>query len=291
MRYAALLIALLTALAAPSAHAQAGHEGEEPPLSVNSATMIGIGKYNLLDTYLTPGAGGRTYTGPGIRVLNERMKMTRLADGRISRQQIVSVDAAKTENAAASATDIAGFIDYTLGYHYHLPQLLPELKLLAGGAVHGMGGFIYNTRNGNNPVAAKADVDLNISAMAIYRWRVKDYPITLRYQISLPFVGVMFSPRYGQSYYEIFDLGNSSGTVRLNAFHNKLAVRNYLTIDLPVSRFTIRAGYLHGFYRTRVNGLRTHIVSHSFMVGVVKEFVAFGGKKLRETHRFKSAYY
>ena len=187
---------------------------------------------------------------------------------RVSRQQIISVDLASTDNAASTATDFAGFIDYTLGYYYHLPTVLPDLKLLAGGAVHGMGGFIYNTRNGNNPASAKADIDLNISAMAIYKLRVKEYPMTLRYQFTIPFAGVLFSPHYGQSYYEIFNLGNASGVVQFNSFHNKFAMKNFFTVDFPVCNFTIRAGYLNSSYRTDVNGIQSHIISHSFMIGL-----------------------
>ena len=54
--------------------------------------------------------------------------------------------------------------------------------------------LIYNTRNGNNPASAKADIDLNISAMAIYKLRVKEYPMTLRYQFTIPFAGVLILP-------------------------------------------------------------------------------------------------
>ena len=172
-----------------------------------------------------------------------------------------------------------------------MPTVLPGLKLLAGGAVHGMGGFIYNTRNGNNPASAKADIDLNISAMAIYKLRVKEYPMTLRYQFTIPFAGVLFSPHYGQSYYEIFNLGNASGVVQFNSFHNKFAMKNFFTVDFPVCNFTIRAGYLNSSYRTDVNGIQSHIISHSFMIGLVKEFISFGGKRLKNTQRFRSAYY
>ena len=71
-------------------------EKQEP---INTATLIGIGGYNLMDTYLTPGSR-IPYTGWGIRVMNERMKMTRLADHRISRQQIFNADIASTQNGA-----------------------------------------------------------------------------------------------------------------------------------------------------------------------------------------------
>ena len=156
MKAITCLIGLFLLFLASPAKAQS--DGDEIPWSINSGTMVGIGSYNLMDTYLSPSMEDKKYTGPGLRVMNERMKRVRLANYRVSRQQIISVDLASTDNAASTATDFAGFIDYTLGYYYHLPTVLPDLKLLAGGAVHGMGGFIYNTRNGNNPASAKADI-------------------------------------------------------------------------------------------------------------------------------------
>lgn len=268
---------------------QAQENREDLPWSVNEGTMVGAGRYNLMDTYLSPGQK-MNYTGWGLRILNERMKMVRLADYQVSRQQIINVDMAFADNAAGTASDFAGFIDYTLGYHYHLP-LLPGLKLLAGGSAHGMAGFIYNTRNGNNPASAKADIDLNFSALLMYGLKIKNYPLALRYQLTIPFAGVFFSPHYGQSYYEIFDLGNSSGVVQFNSFHNKFAMKNYFTVDFPVGNLTLRAGYLHSLYRTDVNAIQSHIISHSFLIGFVKEFISFGGKRLKNTHTYSSAYY
>ena len=146
-------------------------EKQEP---INTATLIGIGGYNLMDTYLTPGSR-IPYTGWGIRVMNERMKMTRLADHRISRQQIFNADIASTQNGAGTTQAFSGFLDYTLGYHYHFNPI-PALKLLAGVSVHAMGGFIYCVRSSNNPASAKADLDLNLSAQAIYNFRIRNYP-------------------------------------------------------------------------------------------------------------------
>lgn len=261
------------------------------PWSVNEGTVVGIGGYGLKDTYLSPGKENLTYSGWGIRILNERMKMVRLKGRPVSRQQIFSAELANTRNPSGTATDFAGLVDYSLGYHYHfLP--LPQLKVLAGASARAMGGFIYNTRNGNNPASAKVDIDLNISAIAIYGLKIRDYPLYLRYQIEVPFSGVMFAPHYGQSYYEIFDVGNSGGVIQYNSFHNKFAMKNYATVDFPVFNFTIRAGYLNSLYYTDVNGIESHIVSHSFMIGLVKEFSSFGGRQLRMNKgKYKSAYY
>lgn len=296
MKPATCLICFFLFLTLP-AYAQQDEEREPEPLtdlsdlpwSVNDGTLVGVGGYKLMDTYLSPGKK-LDYTGWGLRILNERMKMTHLAGYRISRQQLINVDVASTDNPAGTATDFAGFADYTLGYHYHFP-LLPGLKLLAGASVHGMAGFIYNTRNGNNPASAKADIDLNLSGMAIYSFKIKNYPLTVRYQLTVPFAGVLFSPHYGQSYYEIFNLGNSGGVIQFNSFHNKFALKNYLTVDFPAGNLTVRAGYLHSTYYTDVNSLQSHIVSHTFLIGLVKEFVAFGGKRLKNTGKYRSAYY
>lgn len=268
---------------------QAQIDKKNEPWSVNEGTVIGVGGSNLKDTYLSPGKN-INYTGWGLRILNERMKVTRLADYNISRQQILNIDVAFTENPAETATDFAGFIDYSLGYHYRF-QPLPNLKLLTGSSIRGMAGFIYNTSNGNNPASAKVDIDLNLSAMAIYGLKINNLPLTLRYQVEIPFAGVLFSPHFGQSYYEIFDLGNYSGVVKFNSFHNKFAIKNYFTVDIPIHNITLRTGYLHSYYYTDVNSIQTHIISHSFMIGIVKEFISFGGKRLKDTSRYRSAYY
>lgn len=289
MRELSILAAFIVFLSVFPSKSGAQSDKEEIPWSMNEGTLIGIGRYNLMDTYLTP-AYQYNYTGLGVRVLNERMRMVHLSNYNISRQQIINIDLASTENGPSTSSELAGFVDYSLGYHYHIP-VLPDLKVLAGSSVHGMAGFIYNTRNGNNPASAKADIDLNISAMVLYNLRIKGYPLTLRYQMEIPFAGVLFSPHYGQSYYEIFNLGNGAGVVQFNSFHNKFAMKNYFTVDLPICNFTVRMGYLNSSYRTDVNGIQSHIISHSFMIGLVKEFVSFGGKRLKNTSQYRSAYY
>ena len=263
---------------------------DEAPRSTNESTMVGIGGYNLRDTYLSPSTD-INYTGWVARILNERMKVVRLADYKISRQQLINVEFGSTRNGAETANEYAGFVDYSLGYHYRFPQLLPGLKVLTGASARLSGGFIYNTRNSNNPVSGKADFDLNLSAMAIYNFKIQDFPLTLRYQAEIPFAGVLFSVHKGEPYYFLTQ-GSADGIVRFSSFHNKFAMRNYFTLDIPVSNFTVRVGYLNSMYRTDVNSIKTHILSNSFMVGLVKEFVSFGGKRLKkDAHRYRSAYY
>jgi hypothetical protein len=235
---------------------------EETPRGMNEGTLAGFGTSQVKDTYLSP----FTYTGWGARILNERM--TLLRDLRFSRQQIISVDISSTRNPAENVNDFGAFVDYTLAYHYRIPSGA-NLRLLPGAFAHLTGGFIYNTRNGNNPLSAKVDIDLGLSALAIATFKA----IVLRYQVELPLGGVFFSPPYKSSYYEIFNEGNTAHVIALNSFHNKVALRNYLTVDIPVHNSTLRIGYLNSLYYSNTNFLETRILSNTFMLGWVKNFV------------------
>ena len=286
MRIVASLISLFLCLSL-SIKAQGD---KETLYSINESTMIGIGGYNLRDTYLSPSTD-INYTGWVARVLNERMKVVSLADYKVSRQQLINIEFGTTTNGAETATEYAGFADYILGYHYRFTQVLPGLKILTGASAHLMGGFIYNTRNSNNPASGKADLDLNLSAMAIYNFKLKQLPLTLRYQAEIPFVGMLFSMHKGEPYYYLTQEGYD-GVVSFSSLHNKFAMRNYITLDVPVSIFTIRVGYLNSIYRTDINKIKTHVISNSFMIGLVKEFISFGGKRMKKhTDLYQSAYY
>ncbi|MCD7712057.1 MAG: DUF3316 domain-containing protein [Firmicutes bacterium] len=261
-------------------------EQNEFPRVLNEGTLFGLGTSNVKDTYLSP----FNYKGWGMRILNERMKIIPLANYRISRQQLINVDISSTKNPAERINDFAGFVDYSLGYHYRMP-VSTNFMIMGGVFGHFLGGFIYNTQNGNNPLSAKIDLDLNLSVIAIYSTRLKDLPLTFRYQADLPVMGVFFAPPYGKTYYEIFNVGHTTDIVSFNSFHNKFAMKNYFTVDIPVKSMTIRAGYLNSLYYSDVNLIKTHLISNSFMIGWVKEFISLGGKRSRHKQKTQSAFY
>ncbi|MDR1259450.1 MAG: DUF3316 domain-containing protein [Tannerellaceae bacterium] len=239
---------------------------EDIPQGMNEGTLAGFGASQVKDTYLSP----FTYTGWGARIFNERMTMLR--DMHFSRQQTISVDITSTRNPAENLNDFGAFADYSLAYHYRIP-LGANSRLLPGAFVHLMGGFIYNTRNGNNPLSAKVDADMGFSVILFHTLRVGKYPVILRYQGEIPFAGVFFSPPYKSSYYEIFNEGNTSNIITLNSFHNKLSLKNYISLDIPMNSATLRLGYLCKFYASDEKFLETRILSNTFMIGLVKNFV------------------
>lgn len=262
--------------------AQSGDE--DIPRTMNEGTLIGLGTSQIKDTYLSP----FNYTGWGMRILNERMK--NLSSGKFSRQQIINVDITSTKNPAENVSDFGAFVDYSLGYHYRM-NASPNFKILTGLSGHILGGFVYNTRNGNNPLSAKVDIDLGFSTLFLWNTRINKLPLTIRYQAEVPFMGVFFAPEYGLSYYEMFNVGNLSDVVSFNSFHNKFAMKNYVTVDIPLKSITLRVGYLNSLYYSDIKDINSHIISNSFMIGWVKEFISLGGKRSKHKQRTHSPFY
>lgn len=266
--YISVLLILLMSCAGVLAQDSLSHDKY-----IVRSVMVGAGKTNVYDTYLSP----LEYRGPELRLMHESMRMTRLMGGRVSAQRIVQVNASSTDNISKSGKSYSGMFNWTYALHYQY-NVDDRLKILFGPMLDLNGGFIYNTRNSNNPAQAKVYGSIDASAMAIYKLRIGRYPMTLRYQANLPFIGVMFSPEYGQSYYEIFSLKHSGKNVLFTSFHNAPTVRQMLTLDFPIGKTIMRAGYLCDIQQAKVNNLKSHFYSHNFMIGFVRNFQMLRGK-------------
>lgn len=141
-----------------------GGKAQEDSLQTNRyvmrATLYGAGYTNILDTYLSP----MEYTGPEIRILRESMRMTKLLNGNVSAQSLFQINLSLTDNKAETGSELAGLINWNYAWHYQF-RLAENLKILAGPMIDLNGGFVYNTRNSNNPAQAKAYVNIAGSGM------------------------------------------------------------------------------------------------------------------------------
>lgn len=241
---------------------------------VMRSVMIGAGHNNTFETYLSP----LEYEGPEVRFAYETMRMTRLMDGNVSAQNLFQLHASYTENISQTNHTYGGLVNWSYALHY---QFRPAkgLKILFGPMLDLNAGVVYNRRNSNNPAQAKAYGGLGASGMLIYRFRIKNYPLTVRWQANLPLLGVMFSPEFGESYYEIFSLGNGGRNVVFTSLHNNPSLRQLLTLDFPVGNTVMRVGYVCDLQQAKVNNLKSHTYSHNFMIGVVRNLYLFHGKK------------
>lgn len=246
------------------------------------STMFGVGSANVLDTYLSP----YNYKGTEVRLMRETMRMTRLMDGKVSNQTLIDINASFLENRKKTADEYAAGVRYSIGWHYNInlrqsEQTSPLHPSTGEGAAGDFGvafgpllsanlGGIWNTRNSNNPGQAKFDICVDLSAMAYYNLRIGKSNILLRYQMNVPFVGAAFSPNYGQSYYEIFSLGQYDHNTVFVHIGNMPSMRHLLTADIPLGRHILRIGYNGQFNQSTFNELRYHSYSHNFMIGFVK---------------------
>lgn len=250
----------------PSQHSDYRH--------VVRSTMVGAGFANVFDTYLSP----LEYKGPQVRFVLENMKMTRLMEGNVSSQHLFQVSFEYTKNPNKSVKSYSGLINWSYALHYQ-KEYNKRLKLLFGPMLDINAGFIYNQRNSNNPAQAKAYANLGASAMAIYKFHIRHCPLTVRYQANLPLLGIMFSPEYGESYYEIFGLKNGGKNVLFTSLHNMPSLRQMVTLDIPVKRSILRIGYICDIQQAKVNNLKSHLYGHDFMIGVVRNLYLLKGKK------------
>lgn len=241
---------------------------------VTRATMYGAGFTNVFDTYLSP----QEYRGIDFRISRETIRMTKLFDGNISVQNFFQADLGYTHNRADNNNTFSGLVNWNYGLHYQF-RLTDKFKLLAGALGDMNAGFVYNLRNTNNPASARAYINLDASLMAIWHLKIKNYPMVLRYQANLPVMGVMFSPEKGQSYYEIFTLGNSSGVIQFTSLHNQPSLRQMFSVDLPIHYAKLRLTYMADLQQSDVNRIQTHTYSHIFMVGFVKDMYLIRNKQ------------
>ncbi|MEG0463069.1 DUF3316 domain-containing protein [Bacteroides sp.] len=241
---------------------------------ITRATLFGMGYTNVFDTYLSP----QEYKGVDFRILNETMRMTNLCGGRVSIQSLFQADIGYTHNRTNNNNTFSGLVNWNYGLHYQF-RLTNNFKLLAGALGDINAGFVYNLRNTNNPASARGYINLDASVMAIWHLRIKRYPIVLRYQVNLPVMGVMFSPEKGQSYYEIFTLGNSSKVIQFTSLHNQPSLRQMLSVDLPIRYAKMRVSYVADLQQPHVNDIKTHTYSHVFMMGFVKDMYLVRNKK------------
>ena len=164
----AFCVALLPQLALPT-HAQtdattasAALEGRiaDPLMPTKKrSNMLAVGAANVLDTYLS----AEKYNGTDVRYISTLTKPTRWSN--IHQTFLNEGLFVMASNRADNNDELGGM--YRFQYRLHRNwQVANGLELEAGAAAGIQVGFLYNTRNSNNPAQAYASLQLMPSAAA-----------------------------------------------------------------------------------------------------------------------------
>lgn len=264
-----------------------------------SSMQIGFGPTNILDTYLSQ----EKFTGTGMTFLSlsERrgVNIVEKQDGdgkpmiiprRWSTIVQNQVHLSLTEDRDANKSMMEGTYNLYVGRYRSLIGAASEtFHVQAGGLANATLGFLYNTRNGNNPAQARIGLQLMPSAVGTWCFRLfrgkslggcslsrtrifsDTGKASLRYELDVPLVGLAFSPNYGQSYYEIFAKDNYDHNVVPTTFVSAPTFRQQLTLSCRVShRLILQLGYLGDYQQLQVNNLKQHVYAHRLMIGVAK---------------------
>ncbi|MCL1933354.1 MAG: DUF3316 domain-containing protein [Candidatus Azobacteroides sp.] len=253
---------------------------EVPGSLTYKAFMVGYGISSVYDSYLSP----LNYTGENVGLYYEQMKNTKLMNGNVSAQHLFNLNYSWSKNDPETASYYTGFLEYDYGL-YRRFKPVNKLQVFAGMQGGGLFGVIYNTRNGNNPATGKGHVNLSLSAIADYKLQIRSQPLHFRYQLNVPFIGAMYSPQFGQSYYEI-GLGATDNLVHFASFHNYFFASNMLSAEIPLNNFTLRFSYHFSFYETRINDLDTRLITNTFYIGFSYNFFIVSGKQKNNNYRY-----
>lgn len=238
------------------------------PLQAQSDSVsyvLGIGSANILDTYISP----EKYKGSEIRYGSTRIHHYKQTAWQWRLMYMGNVSF--TENRAENVDEIGG--EVVVQYAWQRNWSFNKVTLSVGPTIEGKLGFLYNTRNQNNPAQAEMAINIGPSFSAtIPLCKVFNHPLTLSYDGSMPFFGLMFSPNYGQSYYEIFSKDDYDRNVVPTTFFSTPSYRHSVNFSIGLKKSNIIVGYMGDYQQAKVNNLKYNHFSHLFVIGYSKPF-------------------
>lgn len=261
---------LLAAVAALWACAAVGQRTLRP---VTAAYTLEAGSSHMADTYLSP----VHYNGWRLALDYRRYQAMKLDPD----LWVMELSGNLSAERGMDAPKMSKMWNFSLDLSWAMMRKFrpaPGLAVGVGPAATLALGALYNPRNGNNPVAAKAAFTADATAYVAYDWHIGRLPVTLMYQPRVPLVGAFFAPDYGELYYEIY-LGDHSGLAHCAWPGNYFLLDNYVTADLKFGSTWLRVGYHGTVFSSKVNHIVTNTSSHALVLGVSGEWLSLDPRR------------
>lgn len=230
--------------------------------------LFGAGRMNALDTYLSP----FEYAGPALSVFHRSERPARWCRDRVTVTGVFSARGAYLHSPTDDGKEWEGNLSAAGGWHYNFHPA-HGLRIGIGGLLEAVTGFTYNTRNGNNPAQGRLEADIALSGVAEYGFSIARRKFAWLTQIDVPLAGLMFSPDYGQSYYELFSLGHRGHNVCATWPLNAPSARIMTTLSAKLLGATLSVGYIGDVRQSDVNHIKRHAWHNQFVIGYVRRVV------------------
>lgn len=229
---------------------------------IERTTAFAIGNTQRLDTYLS----NEEYGGTDYRFISN---VLRIRPNKWDYQFTHEGGLDYTHNRTDNANTIAGHYDFAFAMMKRLSKVENSPFTLRAGFMSDLyAGFAYNTHNSaNNPAQGYASLSIGGAAMGTYRIRIGEKTLPITYEVRIPMIGIMFSPAYGQSYYELFNKGSYNSNIVVTS----IAIpqfRHQFSVEYPIGKNTnIRIGYLGDYRQSKPNNLKQHTYTNSILIG------------------------
>lgn len=274
------MLLLLPALLLPALRVCAQNVEQRQRTVITNTKLAGVGAAQILDTYISP----EYYNGTEFRFIDHTvMRRAVLSEGsdtadtlaayrKWSTMIVHQAHLSKTSMRTDDNDNLSGLYTIGIGRQRHWDLLANRLHLRAG-ALGELGiGFLYNTRNGNNPGQVRLGLNIAPTAAATYDFEAFGKRMTVGYEVQVPLLGMMFSPHYGQSYYEIFTRGNYDHNIVVTTPFSAPSMSHAVTLQLHLKKMSLHLGYLGDYRQAYVNSLKYHSYSHLLVIGFTKRF-------------------
>lgn len=237
--------------------------------------QVGLGGISLKDAYLSP----LVYTGNGLQykssdrrfLFKDSDKFTSITTGALSFYGL------SNPKNTASMMYFDVYSDYAIHYHFRFKE---RFQLLIGGSWDIDLGFKYLSRNVNNPFNLDLSTNLNVSALFLWKIPTRKRVMQLETRIYSPFLGAMFAPENGATYYEMFTLENGlKNTGHISSLGNKAGYKFNAAFDIPFKNWTLRLAYNNEMLQYKANNAVYHRYFSGISIGTRYEFYKFKGRK------------